>query len=254
MEILKVNSLNQPYKVKEILLLKPIAHRGLHDRARGIPENSLVAFSEAIRYGYPIELDVQLLKDGNLAVFHDESLERMCDASVKIQDLDYLTIKDFFLQGTRESIPLLSEVLSLVKGQVPLIIEIKQPNKVGNLETELASLLDTYNGLYAVQSFNPLSLAWFATHRPAVLRGQLSGNYRGERINVIVKFILKNFLLNWKSKPNFIGYDQKSMPNRRVARMRKRNMPIICWTVRSKEEYEQIFEKCDNIIFENFTP
>ena len=141
------------------LVEQPIAHRGLHDK--DTPENSLAAFSKAIEAGYPIELDVRLIADGTVVVFHDNSLSRLTenDGYIKFlnkEDLKYLTLKD-----SEEKIPTFEEVLNLVNGQVPLLIEVKNESKVGQLESKVIELLKDYKGEYAVQSFNPYVLEYF---------------------------------------------------------------------------------------------
>ncbi len=132
----------------------PIAHRGLH--GLGVPENSLAAFGAAVAHGYIIELDVHLLSDGEIAVFHDDNLDRMCDALVEIESLTKPSISKYRLANTREHIPLLKDVLSLIDGAVPLIIELKGAGVGSKFVDALWGVLEDYCGEYALKSFNPL--------------------------------------------------------------------------------------------------
>ena len=228
-----------------------IAHRGLHTKE--YPENSLGAFMNAIDHGYPIELDVQAISDGNVIVFHDYSLARMTGRDGYTKNLTIKELKSYFLGKTEFTIPTLEEVLKLVDGQVPLLIEIKNEGKVGELEKNTWELLKNYNGEYAVQSFNPYSLEWFKVNAPKVLRGQLASYFKGDNLSFIKKFALKRMLLNKKvSEPNFISYDAKSLPNRFVKHYK--NLPLLAWCIRSQSEYMKIVKYCDNIIFEGFEP
>ena len=233
------------------LVETPIAHRGLHDREH--PENSISAFGRAVDQGYPIELDVQLIADGTVVVFHDESLSRVIDNDGYIKflnksDLDILTFKD-----SKEKIPTLEEVLKFVGGRVSLLIEIKNQGKVGELEKKVIDMLKDYKGQYAVQSFNPYVLEYFYKHAPNIPRGQLAGFFKGEKLSFIKKFALKRMLLNKKiSKPDFISYEAKRVPNRFVRKYKK--LPLLVWTITSQSEYLKVVKYCDNVIFEGFEP
>ena len=236
---------------KSWLVETPIAHRGYHDKTA--PENSLGAFSKAIEKGYAIELDVHLLADDTVVVFHDESLARMTSNDGYLKYLNKEDIKSLRLAGTKETIPTLAEVLALVDGKVPLLIEVKNKYKVGKLEQAVINLLKHYKGEFAIQSFNPYSLAYFKKHAPNFLRGQLSGYFKGEKLAWLKKFMLKSMRLNKKvSEPHFISYEASTLPNRYTKKYK--NLPLLAWAVKSKEEYMNIIKYCDNVIFENFEP
>lgn len=233
------------------LVSTPIAHRGLHDDSA--PENSLAAFQKAIDAGYAIELDVQMLSDGTLVVFHDESLSRLTgnDGYIKFltrSDLDMLS-----LGGTKEKIPTFEEALKFINGRTPILIEIKNKNKVGELEKSVIDLLADYKGEYAVQSFNPFVLGYFHDHAPNIPRGQLASYMKGEKLPFFQRYALKRMLLNKKlSRPHFISYEAKNIPNRFVRKYK--NIPLLAWTVGSQAEYLRVVKYCDNVIFENFEP
>ena len=241
---------------KTWLVETPIAHRGFHDKTA--PENSLAAFSRAIEKGYAIELDVQLLADGTVVVFHDDSLARMTGNDGYLKYLNKEDLKALKLNGTKETIPTFSEVLKFVDGKVPLLIEIKNQHKIGKIEQSVIDLLKGYKGEFAIQSFNPYSLAYFKHHAPQMIRGQLSGSYKGEAFKdfggkKLVRYILRHMLLNKTvSEPHFISYENITLPNRIVKK--HKNIPLLTWLVDSKKEYMRVVKYCDNIIFEGFEP
>lgn len=236
---------------KTWLVETPIAHRGLHDK--NTPENSLSAFAKAVEKGYAIELDVQLLADGTVVVFHDDSLARMTGNDGYIKYLNKDDLKALKLKGSKETIPTFEEALKVIDGRVPVLIEIKNQYKVGKLEQEVIDILKNYQGEYAVQSFNPFSLGYLKEHAPNILRGQLSGTFKHSKLAWIKKFLLKRMRFNKKvSEPHFISYEASALPNRFVRKYKK--LPLLAWTVRSKEEYLKVVKYCDNIIFEKFDP
>lgn len=151
---------------------KYIAHRGLHSEL--VPENSLTAFRLAVEKCLSIELDVRLTKDCRIVVFHDNDLMRMCGIEGKVFDYTYEQLSAFKLKNSDEKIPLLSEVLKIVDGKVPLLIELKGGAPFGELESRVDHMMKKYKGEFAVQSFNPFSVMWFRFHSPKVTRGQLS--------------------------------------------------------------------------------
>jgi glycerophosphoryl diester phosphodiesterase len=237
------------------LIRTPIAHRGLHDNSAGIPENSLAAIERAVQNNFPIELDVRLLKDFEVAVFHDKNLERMTQCEGPIRDYDSEQICYVKLLKSQQTIPLLSEVLEAVGSRVPLIIEVKkEDHRVGLLEKMIWQRLSSYKGIYAVVSFNPFTLKWFRKNAPEAIRGQLSTDFRGEDLPFYTKILLRNLFLNFVSKPDFILYDIRCLPNWAAGRARARNIPVIGWTSRSKEEHLKALQFCDNVIFEGYFP
>ena len=232
------------------LLERPIAHRGLH-QGMTIPENSMRAFADAIEQNYPIELDIQRLADGELVVFHDSDLERLTGQSGKISTQTIDTVKHFKLFGTDHGIPVLSDVLHYVDGRVPILIEIKNEGEVGPLESALLETVSRYSGKFAIQAFNPFSLEFFKKKAPHILRGQLSGNFKGEDLAWHKKFLLSHLLLNGKSAPHFIAYDLKALPSLSTTLARRFfKMPLIAWTVRNKDDRAKAQQYADNIIFD----
>ncbi len=234
------------------ILKRPIAHRGLH-QGRSVPENSMAAFAAAIDHHFPIELDIQRLADGTLVAFHDSDMVRLTGKPGKITQQTADTIRHFRLLGTDEGIPPLAKVLDFVDGRVPLLIEIKNEGRVGLLEDALLVAVTQYSGELAIQAFNPFSLEFFEKNAQHILRGQLSGNFRGEHLAWHKKVLLSNLLLNGKSKPHFIAYDLKALPSLATTLARRLfKMPIIAWTVRSEGDRTRALTYADNIIFDAY--
>ena len=231
-----------------------IAHKGLHDHIS--PENSLSAFQKAIDKNYIIECDVRLIADGTVVVFSGEQLSRMTGRDGYVKNLTKEQLSEYKLLNSNECIPTLEQVLELVDGKVGILIDLKDnDSRVGQLEKAVCKLIRQYKGDVAVQSFNPLSLEWFAKYSPNVLRGQIACSFKGEEfkhIPLLRRMVLRRMKLNKRSKPNFISYDARELPNRFVKKYS--NLPIIGWTVKSQEEYRKCFNFVDNIIFEGFEP
>lgn len=220
----------------------PIAHRGLFDNQRHIPENSMIAFESAVAAGYPVELDVQMLSDDRLAVFHDSFLSRMTEQSGSIINKTSDEVKKITLLNTNQTIPLLEEVLDLIDGKVPVIVELKSRRVVGKFESQVHKLLSKYKGEYAVESFNPLSMKWFKDNAPEFVRGLLSG------------FIGRGKLFAKLSKPHFLACDIRYLPSTTIGLLRSKGYPVIGYTAKSKDDYNRVAAYCDNIIFEGFLP
>lgn len=237
------------------LLLVDYAHRGLWNGQ--YPENSLPAFARATDLGFGIELDIQLTADKKIVVFHDYDLTRMCGESKKISELTYSELCEYRLGGTAFGIPTLAEVLKLVDGRVPLLIELKGENANTELCKRAVTLLDKYQGAFSVESFNPLLLQWFKKYRPRYARGQLVTKVtkKTRKGSVLVGFALTNMLTNVISRPDFIAVDGK---------IRKRPMIFICerffganvfvWTVKNRRAYELCQTEKRHSIFERFIP
>lgn len=227
-----------------------IAHRGFHNQDN--PENSLGAFQRAIDNNYAIELDVRLISDGTVIVLHDDTLKRVCGKDKYVSQLKKEDLPSCKLFGTEYTIPTFEEVLKLIDGKTPILIEIKQTEKIGELEKKVLDLLKGYNGKIAVESFNPFSLQWFKNNAPEIWRGQLSCFFKGEKLSIVRKGLLKRLALNKVSCPDFISYHADDLPNRWVKK--HENLPIIAWTINSQQKYLQAVQFSDNIIFEDFVP
>lgn len=230
------------------------AHRGLFDNESDAPENSLAAFEKAVDAGYGIEMDVQLTKDDRLVVFHDATLKRMCGIEGNVWGYTLEELQQLRLAESKERIPTFEEVLNLVAGRVPLIVEYKLDRpltKVCELGNEL---LSRYQGDYCIESFHPFALMWYKKHRPEVLRGQLSGNLSKEtsdKKKKVIYSLVSYLLTNVLTRPDFIAYDHWYVNNisRRVCKAL--GALSIAYTVKSEERYEEVKNDFDLFIFDS---
>lgn len=234
----------------EFLKNKIVAHRGYHDINIGIPENSIPAFKRAIEKNYLIEFDLHLLKDGNVVVFHDDNLKRMTGLDSPIKDKTYKELQNLNLLNTSEHIPLFSDILKLINGKVPIIIELKFDNKCGLLEDKVLNTLKDYKGKYAIKSFNPLTVNYLRKKAPNVIRGQLSSDFKTDNINILKKKFMQSMLYNIITKPDFISYDIRALPSKRLKKLRK-NKLIMVWTIKDKTSFIVAQNNCDTFIMEN---
>jgi glycerophosphoryl diester phosphodiesterase len=241
------------------LFAPPIAHRGLHDAAGGVPENSRAAFATAVEAGYGVELDVQPSAEGEAMVFHDDALARMTGAAGRVWERRASELAALRLAGDGETMPSLAETLAVVAGRVPLFVEIKYRGgrAIGRLEARVAALLAGYGGPVAVQSFEPRLLAWFADHAPDLPRGQISGDYRRYREAPL------SFAARWRrtmlgytalARPDYIVYEWRALPNPATRAARREGLPVLAWTVQSPAEYDHARRHADNVLFEGFRP
>lgn len=230
------------------------AHRGLHDAVR--PENSPSAFRAAIEAGYGIELDVRLTADKIPVVFHDDALMRVCRTEGKVSAMTLDVLRTVQLGSSDEHIPTFSELLTQVAGQVPLLIEIKGENGDTEVCEKIAELLDNYDGVFSIQSFNPLYLNWFRRHRPGYIRGLLYTNLFREKTEhpPVLKFALGGMLINFLARPDFIAYNQ-AYPNELPLKLCRTlfNTPCLTWTIRSEAD-RLLCPPNVSLIFEGFTP
>jgi glycerophosphoryl diester phosphodiesterase len=236
-------------------LSRPIAHKGLYSNSFNIPENSIPAFKKAIELGLPVELDIQLTQDNHIIVFHDYNLKRMCGINKLVKKTTIAEIKKLNLINSDHKIPSLSEVLDLVNTKVPILIDLKNRNRAGKLETILSQVLDNYNGNIAIQSFNPFSLRWFSKHTPDIIRGQLYFKFKNKIFDNIIKYTFIENIFNFIGKPNFISFRIIDIHNQNIMNTIKNSKsPVILCTVKSKEDYKKAIDICDNVIFEDFIP
>lgn len=229
-----------------------IAHRGFFDNSA--PENSLAAFQKAIDRQFAIELDVQVMADGTLIVFHDWNFMRMTGFTGKVNETTYDQIKQLTLLETREHIPTFAEVLSLVDGQVPLMVELKNESRNHDLEKKAYALLKGYKGPYIIQSFNPSSVNWFRKHAGEVVRGQLSCRHETTEMKFITRWLMRNVWTNIVTRPDFVIYDIKALDAWIIKWLKWRRKPLFGYTAKSKEAYLQARAAGILAVFEQFDP
>ena len=233
------------------------AHRGLHAIASGIPENSMRAFRLAANNGYAAELDVHMSRDGSLVIMHDESLKRTTGANANISAVNTQVLTQLNLEGTKEKIPFLEDVLPLFEGKAPLLIELKPEN--GNheeLTRKVCNLLKQHPNLdYMIESFDPRVLRWLKKHRPDIIRGQLSCNFFHDRKNLswIQCFVLTNLMTNFLTRPDFVAYKVEDRNCLAPGLCKKLwNPQMFFWVVTNQEEANELAEQNAMIIFEGF--
>lgn len=230
---------------------KFIAHRGLHNLDIWAPENSAEAFRRAVEKGFAIELDVQITKDNYVAVFHDDNLKRMTGVDKNISEMTMAELRELRLQNTSERIPTIQEVLKIVKGRVPLLIELKgSTTHIGRLERALRYSMKNYKGFWAVQSFNPLRLNWFKKNMPKIPRGQLITEPKSLKMRIAFSPFVWSLLV----KPKFLSYDLRCMSMDKMMTAIANDCLLLTWTIRSPEVLLEAEKFSDSIIFENFIP
>jgi glycerophosphoryl diester phosphodiesterase len=241
-------------------LTTPIAHRGLHDLSKGRPENSRAAIQAAIDAGYGVEIDLQLSKDHVAMVFHDYALDRLTAETGLVAEKTATDLSQIPLKGAEEGIPTLAEILDMVGGQVPLLIEFKDQDgqmgdNIGPLETSAAALLRTYSGPVAVMSFNPHSVAKLAEVCPDISRGLVTSAFDPavwDPLSVDVCDTLRDIPDYIRTGASFISHEVADLNRPRVAELKAQGAQILCWTVTSAEMEAQAREVAANITFEQY--
>ena len=237
------------------------AHRGFHNKKKGIPENSLPAFRRSAERGYGAELDVHLLSDGGLAVFHDSDLRRMTGVEGEIEDLTTSDLKAYRLGQTEETIPTFREALDVYEERgcpAPLVVEIKSARgNYAKVSEAVCSVLDSYKGKYVIESFDPLVLIWLRFHHPEIIRGQLSTNFLKEKVELAwpLRFGATYLLANFAAKPDFIAYrfsERRNLSNRLCLKLWK--IQGASWTIKNMNNFRLAREEGLWPIFEGFDP
>ena len=246
--------------LRPAFLARPIAHRALHDVENGRPENSRAAIRAANDAGYGIEIDLQLTQDGQAMVFHDYGLARLTGAEGVIRQRSAAEARAIPLTGgDGEGIPDLGEVLALVAGQVPLLIEFKDQDgmmgrDVGILEQAAAELIGAYSGDVAVMSFNPNSVALLAELLPAVPRGLVTSSYdyADWPLPKPVCDTLRAIPDFERTGSSFISHEVEDLNRPRALALKDQGIPILCWTVTSQMQENEARKVADNITFERY--
>jgi glycerophosphoryl diester phosphodiesterase len=248
-------------RLSPLFLGAPLAHRGLHDLSDGRPENSLAAFRAAIAAGYGIEMDLQLSADGHAMVFHDYDLGRLTGTKGAVQQRTAAQLGAIPLIGGTDGIPTLDQVLKLVAGRVPLLIEIKDQDggmgpAVGALEQATATAIAQYAGPHAVMSFNPHSVIEMRRLSPNVARGIVTGSYDPKEEALPVKTCdhLREIPDFDRAGASFISHEAADLDRSRVAALKAAGADVLCWTIQSPEQERQARKIAQNITFEGYLP
>lgn len=249
------------------LTARPIAHRGLHDIAAGRLENTLPAAAAAIEHGFAIECDVGLSSDGEAMVFHDDTLDRLTNASGPVAALSAADLVGLTLKGTDARIPSLADLLDLIAGRVPLVIELKSTwAKRGRgrdvnlaLVRRVAAVIENYAGPVALMSFDPDIVEELPRAAPTRPHGIVADRATDARdypgLSLIERFGLRHLLHVPRTRPAFVAYDVHALPMITPLILRKLfRTPLLTWTVRTPGELAVARANADQIIFEGFVP
>lgn len=242
------------------LTARPIAHRGLHDAAIGIVENTSSAVEAAIANNYAIEIDLQITGDGEAVVFHDYTLDRLTKGHGLLQEKTVAQVRSIRFKSATDRILTLAELLDQVAGRATLVIEIK-PNwtRPGPLAARTAKLLKTYDGPCAVMSFDPRSMAAMKEFAPEIVRGIVSERFRnGQGWRRVLNFPNRISLRHMEDKenadPHFLSYNIKDLPSPVSRHFSRAGMPVLSWTVRTPEDVSRSNRYADQMTFEGFRP
>ncbi|WP_036302679.1 glycerophosphodiester phosphodiesterase family protein [Methylobacterium sp. 77] len=242
------------------LTARPIAHRGLHDRAAGIPENTVAAAQAAVAHGYAIECDVQISADGEAMVFHDEALGRLTGAVALVAETPVAALAALAVAGSSETIPTLPDYLAAIAGRVPLVIEIKS-RFTGDLRlTErVAEIVRSYDGPVAVKSFDPSLIAAFAGLAPDIPRGIVGETRQDDPAYATMSDSLRRSLSDLlhlaTSRPDFLSWRVDDLPCAATFLCRHLGrMPVMTWTVRNPDQRRNAQDHADQMVFEGFRP
>ncbi len=250
-------------KLPRAFLEIPLAHRGLHDVEKGIPENSRAAVRAAIEKGYGVEVDVQPSSCGEPMVFHDYALGRLTGESGPVGMRSREELGAIGLSGGDEGIPTLREILEIVDGRVPILIEMKDQDgglgeNVGDLPRRVAETLGGYEGPVAVMSFNPHMIAEFARHAPDIPRGLVTMDFVDTDLWQLVPMDRREELSTIpdleRVGADFVSHGRMHLGREDLGKVREKGLPILTWTVRSPEEEEEARKVADNITFEGYLP
>ena len=230
----------------------PIAHRGLH--GPGAPELSRAAVLRAVEAGVAIEIDVRLCRDA-VVVIHDEDTERVTGVRLVVSDSSHAELRALTVVDCVEPLPSLDEVLALVAGRVPLLIEVKHRIPADRIGPAVLASLAGYRGVWAVQSFDPRIVRWFRHHAPHALRGQISGDLSQEGLGLRRRLVLETMLYNVLTRPDFLVWDADGLPNRLVSLWcAVLRCPVLSWTVQTEQHLARARAAGAGVIFEHLEP
>jgi len=234
---------------------RTFAHRGLFTKDQRVPENSLAAFRAAVEADYGVELDVQLTRDQQVVVFHDDDLKRACGIDARVDAYTFEELQQLSLFGTQEKIPLFTDVLNTINGRIPMIVELKSGGDWKTLCPKTLELLTAYKGDYCVESFHPMLVRWFYLHAPQILRGQLSEAARFSRkgLPLYQAIMMSRLFTNILTHPQFIAY--RVGPKCLSVRLSEcLGAMRVAWTARPTDDHAKLTRSNDAIIFEHYLP
>ena len=234
---------------------RTFAHRGLYEKDQSVPENSLAAFQRAVDAGYGVELDVQLTRDKVVVVFHDDDLKRVCGIDGRVDAYTFEELQAFPLLGTAHRIPTFADVLAVLDGKIPVIVELKSAGDWKGLCERTLPMLRAYKGDCCVESFHPLLVRWFYLHAPEILRGQLSeaSRYSRRYVPLYQSVMMSRLFTNVLTHPQFVAYriGPKCLSVRICEAL---GAMKVAWTARPADDHAKLARRNDAIIFEHYRP
>lgn len=232
------------------------AHRGLYEKDQSVPENSLEAFKRAAAYGCGVELDVQLSKDGAVVVFHDDTVDRMTTGKGRVDSFTLSELQAMPLMGTAHRMPLFTDVMAVLDGVSPTIVELKSTPNYKELCEKTLAILRTCKGPYCVESFDPRIVRWFYLHAPDIVRGQLTEAYsywRKAGLPLWRCLLMHTLCINFLTHPQFIAFGRGHRPLCMLLGRRLGTMTVF-WTERPDSDHELLAKRYDCRIFEHYRP
>ncbi|PZF75231.1 glycerophosphodiester phosphodiesterase [Aestuariivirga litoralis] len=241
----------------DFLTARPIAHRGLHDFAKGVVENTASAFAAAIAQGYAIECDLQLTRDGEAVVFHDDHLERLTEGRGLVKDHSAAEMQQVAIRNSTDRVQTLKELLAQVRGQVPLVIELKSHwDGDERLAKRAVEELKGYAGPFCLMSFDPDVIAALRRMAPHIIRGivaeRATDSYYSS-LPLAKQTELRTFSHVSRTRPDFVSFYCEELPWAPITELRAKGMPIITWTIRSPQQAVMALRCSDQITFEGFS-
>ena len=232
------------------------AHRGLYEKDQTVPENSLEAFRRAAENGYGVELDVQLSKDGAVVVFHDDTVDRMTDAKGRVDSFTLEELQAMPLKGTEHRMPLFTDVMAVLDGRSPTIVELKSTPNYKELCTKTLAILRTLKGPYCVESFDPRIVRWFYKNARDLVRGQLTESFsywRKAKLPLWRCLMMHTLCINFLTHPQFIAFGRGPRPLCMLLG-RRLGAKTVFWTERPDSDHETLAKRYDCRIFEHCRP
>ncbi len=240
----------------DFLTARPIAHRGLHDFSTGMVENTASAFAAAIAGGYAIECDLQLTRDGEAVVFHDDHVERLTEGRGMVKDHTAAEMKQLTMRNSTDKVQTLAELLTQVNGQVPLVIELKSLwDGDARLAQRAIEELKSYSGPHCLMSFDPDAIAAVRRFAPHIIRGIVAERATDSYYNSLPlpkQTELRTFSHLARTRPDFVSFFYEELPWAPITALRASGMPIITWTIRSPQQAVMAMRCSDQITFEGF--
>ncbi len=232
------------------------AHRGLYEKDQSVPENSLEAFKRAAAYGCGVELDVQLSKDGAVVVFHDDTVDRMTTEKGRVDSFTLEELQAMPLKGTAYRMPLFTDVMAVLDGKSPTIVELKSTPNYPELCEKTLAILRTLRGPYCVESFDPRIVRWFYKNAPDLVRGQLTesfSHWRKAKLPLWRCLMMHTLCINFLTHPQFIAFGRGHRPLCMLLG-RKLGAKTVFWTERPDHDHALLQKRYDCRIFEHYRP